>query len=110
MDGKPLYEYARNNLPLPRPVASRKCTVHELSLLQFTPGGLHPYEFPKETLGAKEIAELGRLQTMVKEGGTLVAAEEAVAEEVPASVETGSSPPLSAGTRLTTSSRPTPNL
>ena len=83
MDGKPLYEYARNNLPLPRPVASRHCTVHELSLLQFTPGGLHPYEFPNEALGAKEIAELGRLQTMVKEGGTLVAAEEAPLEEVP---------------------------
>ncbi|KAM0749640.1 pseudouridine synthase [Meredithblackwellia eburnea MCA 4105] len=72
MDGKPLYEYARNKIPLPRPIASRKVTVHQLSLLKFTPGEEHSYEFPKEKLEDAEKGELERIEKMVKEGGTVV--------------------------------------
>lgn len=31
MDGKPLYQYARENVPLPRPIERRECTISELS-------------------------------------------------------------------------------
>lgn len=80
MDGKPLYEYARSGTPLPRPIPSRKVTVSQLSLLKFTPGDQHTYEFPKESLGEVEKAELVRLEKMVKEGATVV---EPSAEVVP---------------------------
>lgn len=90
MDGKPLYEYARSGIPLPRPIPSRKVTVHHLSLLKFTPGDQHTYEYPTESLGEVEKAELERLEKMVKEGATVVEAAvegAAPAEVVEASVE-----------------------
>lgn len=42
MDGKPLYEYARENKPLPRPIEARSCTVHELVLESWTPAATSP--------------------------------------------------------------------
>lgn len=72
MDGKPLYEYARKGIPLPRPIAARKVTVSALSLLQFVEGSEHTYEFPKESLDDAAKAELARIEKMVKEGGTVI--------------------------------------
>jgi tRNA pseudouridine55 synthase len=47
MDGKPLYEYARENKPLPRPIEARLCTVHELVLESWIPA----VTSPEDTVG-----------------------------------------------------------
>ncbi|BGO89096.1 hypothetical protein NBRC10512_003841 [Rhodotorula toruloides] len=80
MDGKPLYEYARSNTPLPRPIPPRKVTVHSLELLRFANGDEHTYEYPKEELEEDKKKELERLEKMVKEGRTTVPSEEDVAQ------------------------------
>ncbi|GAA6021875.1 hypothetical protein JCM10207_004527 [Rhodosporidiobolus poonsookiae] len=80
MDGKPLYEYARTNTPLPRPIPPRKVTVHNLSLLSFTAGDAHTYDPPAEALDYKARREIEALEKMVKEGGTVVPSVEEVTE------------------------------
>lgn len=84
MDGKPLYEYARSNLPLPRPIPSRKVTISQIDLLSFTPGEARTdsYEYPKEHLDEKARLEIERLEKMVKEGGTVIPSEEEVVKKV----------------------------
>jgi tRNA pseudouridine55 synthase len=57
MDGKPLYEYAREGKPLPRPIDARKVTVHSLELLSFTPD-THEYRPPSASLSADEKTKL----------------------------------------------------
>lgn len=47
MDGKPLYEYARKGIPLPRPIEKRKVTVHELELVEWK-GSEHGYRYPEK--------------------------------------------------------------
>jgi tRNA pseudouridine55 synthase len=72
MDGKPLYEYAREGKPLPRPIAARKCTV-SIELLEFTPASIapgdrgHEYRWPAERLAGEEKAVFRRLTDLVHE-------------------------------------------
>ncbi|KAI0082609.1 pseudouridine synthase [Panus rudis PR-1116 ss-1] len=47
MDGKPLYEYAREGIPLPRPIEARQVTVHELELVEWK-GSDHSYRWPEK--------------------------------------------------------------
>lgn len=47
MDGKPLYEYARKGIPLPRPIEKRRVTVHELELVEWK-GSEHGYRYPEK--------------------------------------------------------------
>ncbi|TFY62010.1 hypothetical protein EVJ58_g4151 [Rhodofomes roseus] len=47
MDGKPLYEYARKGIPLPRPIEKRKVTVHELELIEWKDSD-HGYRYPEK--------------------------------------------------------------
>ncbi|TKA57072.1 hypothetical protein B0A53_01028 [Rhodotorula sp. CCFEE 5036] len=84
MDGKPLYEYARSGTPLPRPIPTRKVTVHALKLLRFETGDRHEYELPREELEEDKRKELERLEKMVREGRTTVPTEEEVAAAPPA--------------------------
>ncbi|KAF9454560.1 pseudouridine synthase [Macrolepiota fuliginosa MF-IS2] len=53
MDGRPLYEYARKGIPLPRPIEPRKVTVHSLELVEWK-GADHTYEWPQDALDADE--------------------------------------------------------
>ncbi|KAI0032213.1 pseudouridine synthase [Vararia minispora EC-137] len=53
MDGKPLYEYARNGIPLPRPIDKRPVTVHELELMEWK-GSDHSYRWPEKALSQDE--------------------------------------------------------
>jgi len=53
MDGKPLYEYARKGIPLPRPVESRKVTVHSLELVEWK-GKDHDFRWPEKEFSAEE--------------------------------------------------------
>lgn len=47
MDGKPLYDYARKGIPLPRPIEKRKVTVYSLEVLEWK-GGDHSYRYPEK--------------------------------------------------------------
>ncbi|KZT11317.1 pseudouridylate synthase 4 [Laetiporus sulphureus 93-53] len=47
MDGRPLYEYARNGIPLPRPIEKRKVTVHSLELVEWK-GSDHTFQWPEK--------------------------------------------------------------
>ena len=57
MDGKHLYDYARTNTPLPRPIEPRKCTVSELELTAWHEGGAHSYKWPSASLSPEEAKE-----------------------------------------------------
>lgn len=47
-------------------------TVSQLSLLNFTSGVDHSYQFPTETLGDTEKAELEAMEKMIRDGETVV--------------------------------------
>ena len=70
MEGKPLYEYARANIPLPRAIPSRKVSV-SIKLLDFTPAstspgdGGHGYRWPGKTLSEEEKNIFRRLTELV---------------------------------------------
>lgn len=70
MEGKPLYEYARENKPLPRAIPVRQCTV-SVQLVDFrpasvTPGdGGHDFVWPTERLDEEQKTVFRRLTTMV---------------------------------------------
>ena len=72
MDGKPLYEYARANLPLPRPIPVRKCTV-SVELIDFTPAsrepgdGGHEYKWPEERLSEEQKDVFRKLTHLVED-------------------------------------------
>lgn len=53
MDGKPLYEYARQGIPLPRPIEPRKVTVHSLKVVEWQ-GSDHTFRWPEKSLSKEE--------------------------------------------------------
>lgn len=74
MDGKPLYEYARENKPLPRPIPVRECEV-SIDLIDFKPAevvpgdGGHTYTWPKERMSAEEKEVFSKLNKIVHDAG-----------------------------------------
>ncbi|KAH9901924.1 trub family pseudouridylate synthase-containing protein [Xylariomycetidae sp. FL2044] len=48
MEGKPLYEYAREGKPLPREINTRDVDVTELELLEWYEPGTHSHRWPAE--------------------------------------------------------------
>ncbi|KFH46655.1 tRNA pseudouridine synthase-like protein [Hapsidospora chrysogenum ATCC 11550] len=54
MDGKPLYEYAREGKPIPREISSREVEVKEIELLEWYEPGTHPHRWPAEEAEAAE--------------------------------------------------------
>jgi tRNA pseudouridine55 synthase len=65
MDGRPLYEYARKGIPLPRPIDARTVTVHTLEIESWL-GGDHEYVWPTKALKEEEKTALAR--ALQKEG------------------------------------------
>lgn len=58
MDGKPLYEYAREGKPLPRAIEPRQVTVYDLNILPDSLSRSHSYPLLRPTTGeTKEIVE-----------------------------------------------------
>ncbi|KAI0374878.1 pseudouridylate synthase 4 [Pilatotrama ljubarskyi] len=53
MDGMPLYDYARQGIPLPRPIERRKVTVHELELVEWL-GSDHSFRPPEKKFSKEE--------------------------------------------------------
>ncbi|KAI0977051.1 pseudouridine synthase [Xylaria arbuscula] len=48
MEGKPLYEYAREGKPIPREIATREVDVSELELVEWYEPGTHSHWWPAE--------------------------------------------------------------
>ncbi|KAG9086198.1 hypothetical protein FRC06_003222 [Ceratobasidium sp. 370] len=72
MDGKPLYEYARENKPLPRPIEARKCTVHELVLESWIPAATsladtigHQFRWPEKEINDEQREARKRVTELV---------------------------------------------
>jgi tRNA pseudouridine55 synthase len=53
MDGKPLYEYARKGIPLPRPIEKRPVNVISLELSEWK-GSEHMFQLPQKALTSDE--------------------------------------------------------
>lgn len=55
MNGKPLYEYAREGKPIPREIERREVEVLNLELIEWMEGGTHPHKAPEEHAAPAEI-------------------------------------------------------
>lgn len=80
MDGRPLHEYARQGIPLPRPIAGRNVTVHSLELEEWL-GPSHTFRHPEKELTSEEKAALEKSLRGVD-------ASASVADDPQATVET----------------------
>lgn len=80
MDGRPLYEYARKGIPLPRPIEARKTTVHSLELVEWKDG--HKFQWPAQTFSEQEKQAM---ETALQGAGETAALEDVA--EVPAEDE-----------------------
>lgn len=70
MNGKPLYEYAREGKEIPREIERREVEVLNLELVEWMEGGTHPHKAPEEHAGH---AEINVAQKLWKQEGTLPA-------------------------------------
>jgi tRNA pseudouridine55 synthase len=68
MNGKPLYEYAREGKEIPREIERREVEVLNLELLEWMEGGTHSHKAPDEHAG---YAEINVAQKLWKQEGTL---------------------------------------
>ncbi|KAJ7685262.1 pseudouridine synthase [Mycena polygramma] len=75
MDGRPLYEYARKGIPLPRPIEARKATVHSLELLEWRDA--HSFRWPAQTFSEEEKQAM---ETALQGGGETAALKDAAEE------------------------------
>jgi tRNA pseudouridine55 synthase len=77
MNGKPLYEYAREGKEVPREIEKRPVEVTELELLEWMEGGTHDHKWPTEEADKveKDVAEKVWLQEKEADGNTVDSAE-----------------------------------
>jgi tRNA pseudouridine55 synthase len=61
MDGKPLYEYARQGKEIPRDIQRREVEVLELEMVEWMEGGTHPHKPPTDEAGHAEVNVATRL-------------------------------------------------
>lgn len=70
MDGKPLYEYARQGIPLPRPIEARAINIHSLELLEWK-GNEHQYRWPLKVLSEDEKAAMEKALRGIEKDASL---------------------------------------
>lgn len=87
IDGKRLFEYARENLPLPRPIEPRNVTIHELRLVDWLEPGKHSFKEPEREVPPEDKALVGRVLDMAgrKEGQTDTVKQEQAGQDNPES-------------------------
>jgi len=83
MNGKPLYEYAREGKPIPREIASREVEVKQMNLVEWYEPGEHPHRWPTEEAEAAErsLAEQVWNVKKAQETGKKLTPEEKVEED-----------------------------
>lgn len=57
MDGKHLYDYAREGIPLPRPIEARPVTIHALDIIEWK-GSDHSYRYPEKKFTEEQKSAL----------------------------------------------------
>lgn len=80
MEGKPLYEYAREGKPIPREIQTREVTVTELDMVEWYEPGTHNHHWPtaEATAAEKQYAEqLWRVEKQQVSGKKMTDEEEA---------------------------------
>jgi tRNA pseudouridine55 synthase len=70
MNGKPLYEYAREGKPIPKEIERRQVEVTELEILEWMEGGSHCHQAPTEDA---EYAEINLANNLWQQEGVLPA-------------------------------------
>lgn len=65
MDGKRLFDYARQGLELPRPIEAREIEIVHMECYDWLKGGEHPFVAPQKEVTAEEKALLGRVKEIV---------------------------------------------
>lgn len=79
MNGKPLYEYAREGKPIPRKIETREVTVSKCEILEWYEPGTHSHHWPttEATAAEKQYAEqLWRVEKQQADGKNLSPEEE----------------------------------
>jgi tRNA pseudouridine55 synthase len=61
MNGKPLYEYAREGKDIPREIERRPVEVLELEMVEWMEGGTHSHEAPTDEAGYAEVNLANRM-------------------------------------------------
>lgn len=70
MDGKPLYEYARNGIPLPRPIEKRPVTIHSLEIAEWL-GSDHKFRWPEKKFTEDQKQAFERALSGVEENAVI---------------------------------------
>lgn len=70
MDGKPLYDYARKGIPLPRPIEKRKVTIYSLDLIEWK-GDDHTFRWPEKRFSVEEKEAMEKALGGVEENPTV---------------------------------------
>ena len=78
MNGKPLYEYAREGKAIPKEIERRPVEVTEMKILEWMEGGTHDHHAPKEDAGS---AEVNIANTLWKQEGALPASTKNESEQ-----------------------------
>jgi len=79
MDGKPLYEYARKGIPLPRPIDEREVNVQSLNIVQWL-GSEHKFSWPEKQLSREEKESLEKALKGIEGNATIEDEPETTAE------------------------------
>ncbi|KKA26343.1 hypothetical protein TD95_005293 [Thielaviopsis punctulata] len=81
MDGKPLYEYAREGKPIPREIPSREVKIEELELLEWYEPGTHKFRWPHEQADAAETKLAQQVWKLEGQDSTPASQESQASEE-----------------------------
>lgn len=84
MNGKPLYEYAREGKPIPREIETREVEVSELELVEWYEPGAHNHRWPTEEA---EQAEKNLVESVWRVAKQQEASEEEPSKLTPAQQE-----------------------
>ena len=71
MDGKPLYEYARSGIPLPRKIEKRPVTIHSLEISEWL-GSDHDFKYPGKVLSEEQKLALEKTLRSVQDDARVV--------------------------------------
>ncbi|KAK4225489.1 pseudouridine synthase [Podospora fimiseda] len=82
MEGKPLYEYAREGKPIPREIETREVDVTELEIVEWYEPGTHNHRWPTEEAGQAEKALVGSVWDIAKSQASGEKPDEAKIEKV----------------------------
>ncbi|KAL8658153.1 MAG: hypothetical protein Q9226_001236 [Calogaya cf. arnoldii] len=69
MDGKRLYEYAREGREIPREIQERPVTTESMELREWLPSGCHPYTWPNEQADEEDKLVADRVLHLVAPRG-----------------------------------------